>query len=100
GSTRQRPTITWVIFTVSWANEDQAIIHLRKALALKDAPQSHWVLGQVYERMNDYAAAEREYREVARLEHNNQEVGARLEELKAKVSHPLSSLSHPSRPPR
>lgn len=82
--------------------EDKAIAHLQKALALKDAPQSHWVLGQVYERRKEYAAAEREYREVARLEPNNQEVGARLEELKAKAQPPVivAQPAVPSTPPK
>lgn len=78
--------------------EDRAITHLQKALALKDTPQSHWVLGQVYERRKEYAAAEREYREVARLEPDNPEVRARLEELKARAQ-PPAIVAQPAVPP-
>ncbi|MBI2877948.1 MAG: tetratricopeptide repeat protein [Candidatus Tectomicrobia bacterium] len=63
---------------------DRAIVHLHKALELKETPQSHWVLGQAYEKRGDYGAAEREYQVAARLQPNDEEVKARLKELRSK----------------
>ncbi|NCP96266.1 MAG: tetratricopeptide repeat protein [Deltaproteobacteria bacterium] len=61
---------------------DEAIAELKRSLALEESYKARWLLGVLYEKAGDYAAAVREFEAVAKAQPENKKIGDYLEEAK------------------